>query len=101
VLAPALHQPARVQVAAAGQGDEPLGERPQLLGLRLRGDNPVVLEEAGREVIERRLAVARRARELAVLGAVPHYSSPPSLGCATGGVHSFLVLRSPFQSAAR
>src|SRR5881394_1845208 len=75
VLEPALHQTAGMQIAAAGERDEPLRERTQLLRLRLGGLNPAVPEEAGRHVVQRRLLVARRARELAAFGAVAHYSS--------------------------
>ena len=37
VLDVPAHEPARVQVATAGQGDELLGEGPQLLGLGFGG----------------------------------------------------------------
>src|SRR2546425_9519156 len=84
VLEAALHQPPRVQVAPARQGDEPLGVGPELFRLGLGRHDPVVAEQARREVRQKGLLVARGARELASLGAVPHYSTSPSLACAWG-----------------
>src|SRR2546422_1067381 len=84
VLEAALHQAPRVQVAAARQRDEPLGIGPELFRLRLGGHDPVVTEEARGEVRQQRLFVARRPRELASLGAVPHYSTSPSVARACG-----------------
>src|SRR5206468_7413983 len=75
VLQPPLDQPTRVQVPTARERDEPLGERTQLLRLRLGGLDAAVPEETGRHVVQRRFLVARRPRELATLGAMPHYSS--------------------------
>src|SRR5437868_13569058 len=86
VLDPAFHQTACVQIAAARERDEPLRKGTQLLRLRLGGLNPAVLEEAGRHVIQRRLLVARRARKLAALGAVTHYSSSVPVSCACGAL---------------
>src|SRR5437588_6443054 len=73
-----------MQVAAAGQRDEPLGIGPELFRLRLGGHDPVVLEQARGQVREQRLFVTRGARELASLGAMAHYSASPSLACACG-----------------
>src|SRR3989440_5639260 len=73
-----------MQVAAAGQRDEPLGIGPELFRLGLGRHDPVVAEQARREVRQQGLLVARGARELASLGAVPHYSTSPSLACAWG-----------------
>src|SRR2546422_6726859 len=42
ILEAALHQATRVQVAAPRQGDEALGVGPELLRLRLGGDDAVV-----------------------------------------------------------
>src|SRR5438309_979234 len=84
ILEAALHQATRVQVAASRQGDEALGVGPELFRLRLGGDDPVVAEQARGEVRQQRLLVARRARQLASLGAMAHYSASPSLTCACG-----------------
>src|SRR6266700_3912404 len=84
ILEAALHQATRVQVAAPRQGDEALGVGPELFRLRLGGDDPVVAEQARGEVRQQRLLVARRARELASLGAMAHYFASPSLTCACG-----------------
>ena len=46
VLEPPLDQPARVQIAAARERDQPLGERTQLLGLRFGGDGCRRAEQA-------------------------------------------------------
>src|SRR2546425_12064863 len=74
VLETALDDPARVQVAAARERDEPLRKGTQLLRLRLSGLDAAVQEQARRHVVERRLLVARRSRQLAALSAVAHYS---------------------------
>src|SRR5881296_4684174 len=73
ILEPPLDEPARVQIATTRQRDEALRERTQLLCLRLGGLDAAVHEEARRHVIQRRLLVARRPRQLAALGAVTHY----------------------------
>src|SRR5438046_9495404 len=86
ILAAPLHLPPGVQVAAPRQRDEVLGVRPQLFRLRLGRHNPVVAEQAGREIGEERLLVTRRARQLPALGAVPHYSPSPSVPCGCGAV---------------
>src|SRR5690348_6404575 len=70
VLETALDEPARVQITAARERNEPLRERAQLLRLRLGGLNAAVPEEAGRHVVQRRLLMARGPRELSTLGAV-------------------------------
>src|SRR3989442_5442093 len=70
VLETALDDPARVQIAAARERDEPLREGTQLLRLRLGRLDPAVPEEARRHVIQRRLLVARRSPPLAALGPV-------------------------------
>src|SRR2546428_10426235 len=84
ILDAPLDLPTGVQIAAPRQGDEALGVGPQFLRLRLRRHDPVVAEQAGREIGEQRLLVARRARQLAALGAVPHYSTFPPVGRARG-----------------
>src|SRR5205823_2172220 len=83
-LQASLHQATGVEVPAARQRDEPLGVGSQLLRLGLGGHDLVVTEEARRQVGQQRLLVARRARQLASLGAVTHYSGSPSLACACG-----------------
>src|SRR5213594_3723789 len=95
VLEPALHQTTGMQIAAAGERDEPLRERTQLLRLRLGGLNPAVPEEAGRHVVQRRLLVTRRARELAAFGAVAHYSSSAPVNWACGAVPGSMTRISP------
>src|SRR5262245_13143136 len=95
VLDPPFHEPARVQIAAAGQRDEPLRERTQLLGLRLGGVDAAVLKQARRHVVQRRLLVARGAGELAAFGAVPHYSSSPIVSWAWGATPSSRIRTSP------
>src|SRR5689334_3233581 len=95
VLDPALDQTARVEITAAREGDEPLRERTQLLRLRLGGLDAAVLEEAGRHVVQRRLLVARRARKLPSLGAVPHYSSSVPVSCASGALPGSMIRISP------
>src|SRR5882724_4953570 len=86
VLEPPLHQSARVQIAAPREGDEPLREWTQLLRLRLGRVDAAVLEQARRHVVQRRLFVARRARKLAALGAVTHYSSSVPVSWARGAL---------------
>src|SRR3989449_10732171 len=76
ILEAALHQATRVQVAAPRQGDEPLGVGPELLRLRLGGDDAVVAEQARREVRQQRLLVARPARQLGAPRAIAPYSAP-------------------------
>src|SRR6201988_1112001 len=82
VLEPALDQTAGVQVAAARERDEPLRERTQLLRLRLGRIDTAVLKEARGHVVQRRLFMTRRTRELTALGAVPHllFLGPGQLG---------------------
>src|SRR5262249_5170720 len=83
VLEAALDEPAGVQIAAARQRDQALREGTQLLRLRLGRPDAAVLEEVRGEIVQRRLLVARRARELAAFGAVTHQSSsaPVSWAC--------------------
>src|SRR3989442_572152 len=95
VLEAALDQPARVQIAAPRERNEPLGKGTQLLRLRLGGLNPAVLEQARRHVVQRRLFVAQRPRQLAALGAVPHYSSSVPVSCAWGAVPGSMTRISP------
>src|SRR5207249_9854304 len=68
VLEPALDEAAGVEIAAPRQRDQPLGEGAELLGLGLGRHDAVVAEQARRHVVERRLLVARRARQLATFG---------------------------------
>src|SRR5690606_15802925 len=65
-------QAPRVQVAALGERDEPLRERPQLLRLGGGGGDPPVAEQAGGHVAKQGLAVAGRAAELPALLTVSH-----------------------------
>src|SRR6266487_3006075 len=95
VLEPPLHQPARVQIAAPRERNEPLGERTQLFRLRLGGLDAAVHEEARRHVVQRRLLVARRARQLPALGAVAHYSSSVPVSCARGALPGSTIRMSP------
>src|SRR5262245_9036414 len=95
VLDPALDQAAGVQIAAARERDEPLGERTQLFRFRLRGIDAAVLKQARRHVVQRRLLVARRARELAAFGTVTHYSSSPPVSWACGATPSSMIRTSP------
>src|SRR5690606_8260091 len=98
-----LHLPPGVQVAPPGQGDEPLGEGPELLGLGLRGDDAAVLAQAGGHVVHQGLLVARRAGELAALGAMPHQasSSTPATGRAVGMAPGSATTRAPSASVNR
>src|SRR3989442_12716688 len=95
VLEAALDQPARVQIAAPRERNEPLGKGTQLLRLRLGGLNPAVLEQARRHVVQRRLFVARRPRQFGALGAVPPYSSSFPLNFVCGAVPGSLSRISP------
>src|SRR5437762_1108037 len=95
VLEAALDLAARVEIAAARERDEPLGERTQLLRLRLGGQDAAVLKEAGRHVVQRRLLVARRPRQLPSFGAVPHYSSSVPVSCASGALPGSMIRISP------
>src|SRR5207247_4942326 len=70
--------PARMQAAALAERDQLLDDRPQILGLRQRGDDLLVLDQRGRHVGEHGAAMLGRAVELAVDLAVAHqYSSDP------------------------
>src|SRR5918996_1580282 len=60
-------EPARVQIAPLAQGDQLLDQRPQLLGLGQRGLDLLVLDQRNGHVGEHRLAVARRAVQLAAV----------------------------------
>src|SRR5689334_5499354 len=79
-----FHQTTRVQIAAPGEGDEPLGVRPQRLRLCLGRLNAIVAKQAGRHIGEQRPPVTGGSRQLLVLRAMAHYSSPPSVACAIG-----------------
>src|SRR6266571_3243163 len=72
VLEAALDEAPRMEVAAPREGDEPLRERAELFRLRHGGLDAAVQEQARRHIVQRRLLVARRARELAAFGAVTH-----------------------------
>src|SRR2546422_3889980 len=95
VLETALDDPARVQIAAARERDEPLREGTQLLRLRLGRLDPAVPEEARRHVIQRRLLVARRPRQLAAFGAGAHYSSSVPVNWACGALPGSMIRISP------
>src|SRR5262245_46457384 len=62
----------RVQIAALAQRDELFHDRAQILGLRQRGDDLLVLDQRGRHVAEHGAAMLRRAVELAVGVTVAH-----------------------------
>src|SRR4051794_22378442 len=64
--------PAGVEVAALGERDELLHLGLDRLGLRLRGLDPLVLDQVARQVAEQRPAMGRIARELVPLLAVTH-----------------------------
>src|SRR3989475_6043957 len=95
VLETALDDPARVQVAAARERDEPLRKGTQLLRLRRSGLDAAVQEQARRHVVERRLLVARPPRQLAALGAVAHYSSSVPVSWACGALPGSMIRISP------
>src|SRR6185436_12855594 len=95
VFDPALHEAAGMQIPPARERDEALRERAQLLGLRFGGLDPAVLKQARGHVVQRRLLVARRARELAAFGAVTHYSSSPTVSWACGATPSSRIRTSP------
>src|SRR5882762_10507921 len=95
VLDAALHLTARVQIAAARERDEPLRKGTQLLRLRHGGVDSAVLKQTRGHVIQRRLLVARRARKLAALGAVAHYSSSVPVSCACGALPGSRMRISP------
>src|SRR5438034_1436893 len=99
ILDAPLDLPPGVQIAPPRQRDEALGVRPELFRLRLRRDDAVVAEQAGREIGEERLLVTRRARQLPALGAVPHYSPSPSVTCACGAVPGSRTRNSPSTSS--
>ena len=61
-----------MQVAALGERDELLHDRPKLLRLRQRGDDLLVLDQRRRHVGEHRRAMARGAVQLAARFAVAH-----------------------------
>src|SRR5689334_10076982 len=96
-----LHQPPGVKIAPPGQRDELLREGSKLLGLGLGGDDPAVLEQARRHVVQQRAPMTRRAAELATLGAVAHYWTSPAAagGCAIGGVPGRSTRSSPSVSS--
>jgi hypothetical protein len=54
-----------MQVAALGERDQLLDDRTQVLRLRQRGDDLLVLDQRGGEMLEQRLALVRAAVELA------------------------------------
>ena len=61
-----------MQVAALAEGDELLHHGPKLLGLGQRRGDLLVLDQRRAHVAEHRLAMLRRAVELAVNLAVTH-----------------------------
>src|SRR6185436_14840626 len=71
--------PARVQVAALGERDQLLDLRLDGLGLGLTGSDPLVLDDLLAEVREQRLAMRGAARELVAVSLVTH-----ELGEGTG-----------------
>src|SRR5262249_21984659 len=64
-----------MQAAALAERDELLDDRAQVLRLRQRGDDLLVLDQRGRHVGEHRAAMLGRAVELAVYLAVAHQNS--------------------------
>src|SRR6478672_596753 len=100
----AAGQPARVQRAGAGLGDELLDERAQLLRLRLGRLDRFAHDERGREVAQQRELLLARAAELTSSFPVTHwYYSSSSSGAAAaawlGGVpQSSTRTPSPFSS---
>src|SRR6185295_9243384 len=67
---------ARVQVAALGQRDQLLDDRAQVLRLRQRRDDLLVLDQRGSEMLEQRVALVGAPVELAVSIAVTHVRTP-------------------------
>src|SRR5262249_10678242 len=67
---------ARMQVAALCQRDQLLDDRAQILRLRQRGDDLLVLDQRGGQMLEQRLALVRPAIELAVSVTVTHRVLP-------------------------
>src|SRR5713101_2028314 len=67
-------QPPGMQPAALAERDQPLDDRPQILGLGQRGADLLVLEEGGGEVLEHRLPVGGGAAEAAMAHPMAHYS---------------------------
>src|SRR4051794_2644400 len=75
---------AGVQVAALAQRDELLHHRAKLLGLGQRGGDLLMLDQRRAHIAEHRLAMLRRAVELAVNLAVTHRIIPSSSLCRDG-----------------
>src|SRR5581483_7728786 len=71
------------QPALLAERDQLLDDRPQLLGLRERGDDLLVLDQRGGHVGEHGGAMARRAAQLAVRVTVAHGGLSSSLGAAS------------------
>src|SRR4029077_10861311 len=74
---------AGVQIAAFAERDEFLHHRAKLLRLRQRRGDLLMLDQRGAHIAEHRLAMLRRAVELAVNLAVTHRISPSLLCVAT------------------
>ena len=66
------HLAAGVQVAALGEGDQPLGQRAQPLGLGLGGGDAVVLEQRRGQVRQHQPLVRGAAAEAGTLGGRGH-----------------------------
>src|SRR5204863_258909 len=70
---------AQQQLAALPQRDRPLDDRPQILALRQRCADLLVLQQGGREVLEHRLAMRGGAAEAAMAHPMAHLPLPRPL----------------------
>src|SRR5205085_4177836 len=87
---------AQSEAALLAERDQLLDDRAQLLGLRQRGDDLLVLDQRGRHVGEHRTAMLGGAVELAVNLAVTHWTIPSSVGRGGSATSSQVgFLRSP------
>jgi hypothetical protein len=87
-----------VEAALLAEGDELLHDRAELLGLRKRGDDLLVLDQRRAHVGEHRLAMFCGAVELAMNLAVTHWNIPYISVCRDGSSDIMLqvgCLRSP------
>ena len=89
-----------MQPAALAQGHQLLDDRAQVLGLRQRGDDLLVLDQRGDHIAEHGAAMFRRAVELAMDFPVAHGSSPYLFLVITGLV-PVIPLRRVVHSSSR
>ena len=64
------------EVTTLGEGNEPLGQGAQALGLGLRGGDATMFEEGGGQVGEHQALVRRSATQAGTLGWGRHVKTP-------------------------